>query len=277
MLNSDNLNVELLISTMHQHDHSLLDRMQVNSDAVVVNQCDRNSIGEFNYNGYSIKWINSKERGLSNSRNMALKNARGDIVLLCDDDEVLYDGYADNISNSYKEVSDADLIVFNINRIGWNEEEKRFSSIKRIPFFKTYSSVHISFRRKQVINNSIMFDMHFGAGSGLYSSAEDAIFCVECHRAGLKMYTYPLTIGQVTCESSSWFHGYDERYFYDTGAFLARAYPKTKYLMMVYYPVRCRRISSLSTGKILSSIIRGIRGYKKLLSYDDFCDFRKKQ
>ena len=51
------MTLQLLISTMHQVNFTLLDKMRVASDAVVINQCDRESRETIEYNGYSILWI----------------------------------------------------------------------------------------------------------------------------------------------------------------------------------------------------------------------------
>lgn len=266
------MKIEILIATMHQKDYSLLDKLNLQSDAVVVNQCDRNSRNLFNYNNYDILWINSTERGLSRSRNMALQNASADICILCDDDERLSADYLSMVENAYKSLPDADVIVFNINRIGWNEKEKLFTVPKPIGRFKTYGSVHITFRRRKVTEYNIEFDVRFGAGSGMYSSAEDAIFCMDCHKARLGMYTYPGIIGEVTCKTSTWFTGYDERYFYDVGAYLAATFPRLKLLLKWYYPIRCRNISKLKTTFIITAINKGIKGYMNNMSYKQFME-----
>ena len=43
------MTLEVLVSTMYQKDYSLLDRMNIQTDAIVVNQCNENSIEEFEY------------------------------------------------------------------------------------------------------------------------------------------------------------------------------------------------------------------------------------
>lgn len=90
--------INTLISCMHETDHSIVKRSNVQSDVVVVNQCDRNSIEEFDFTNNTgekchCKYINTTERGLSCSRNMAIQNGWGDICLICDDDEHLSDDY----------------------------------------------------------------------------------------------------------------------------------------------------------------------------------------
>ena len=71
------------------------------SDAVVVNQCNSDGKTLLKYKGYDILWIDSTERGLSRSRNMALKNADGEICILCDDDEKMTEGYPELINKAF--------------------------------------------------------------------------------------------------------------------------------------------------------------------------------
>ena len=47
--------------------------------------------------------IYTTERGLSKSRNLAIANAKTDICLICDDDEIFVDNYEEIILNAYYE------------------------------------------------------------------------------------------------------------------------------------------------------------------------------
>lgn len=264
------MKIQLLISTMNRNDFSVLDGMNLQSSAVVINQCGKVDRKPVEYNGQEIIWIDSAERGVSRSRNLALSNSDADICVLCDDDECLSDGYVQMIERAYMNLPEADFIVFNIDRISWNETETTFTKPKRIGNFRTYGSVHITFRREAVVNKHIRFDVRFGTGSGMYSCAEDALFCVDCHKAGLRMYTYPGILCKVSCGSSSWFHGYDEEYFYNTGAYLSAAFPTLRHIMKWYYPIRCRKISNLGIKAIIGSIDDGMRGYKKGMNYQQY-------
>ena len=108
---------QLLISTMNQVDFTLLEKMNIQSDAVVVNQCEENGVNEFEYNGYQIKWINMSARGVGLSRNTALHYATADIVLFSDDDITYEDGYANEIVCAFERNKKADVICFNIKLI----------------------------------------------------------------------------------------------------------------------------------------------------------------
>ena len=93
------MTLNLLIACMHEKDTSIIKRSNVQSDVVVVNQCDHDSVEEFDFlNKKGItchaKFINTTERGLSRSRNMAIENAqKADVCYICDDDEYLVDDY----------------------------------------------------------------------------------------------------------------------------------------------------------------------------------------
>ena len=140
--------------------------------------------------------------------------------------------------------------------------------IKKIPSYKAFGSVRIAFRRQSILNKGIRFNEKFGAGSGMYGMAEDSLFFRSIHRNGLKAYTYPKTIAEVDFSSSTWFSGFNERYYYDMGAYLSAAYPFLKYAFMFYYPIRTRKMSKLSAIEILICIMKGFYGYKRNLPYN---------
>lgn len=35
------MDLQVLVSTMHQKDYSIIEKMNINSDAIIINQCDR--------------------------------------------------------------------------------------------------------------------------------------------------------------------------------------------------------------------------------------------
>lgn len=90
--------VTTLISCMYEKNANIIARSNIQTDVVVVNQCDYDSIEEFEFKNKKgvtcrAKFINTTERGLSRSRNMAIANSWGDICYMCDDDELLADDY----------------------------------------------------------------------------------------------------------------------------------------------------------------------------------------
>mgnify|MGYP000852640283 CR=1 FL=1 len=231
-----NLNLQVLISTMHQKDYSLLKRMNIDSDAVVINQCDEDFFYNLNIDNHRIMWINSKERGLSRSRNMALINANADICLLADDDLEYVSDYRKIIINQFELNPDADIIAFQVE--GIEERFKKYTNKPRKISFLTsmkISSVEIAFRLDKIKKADLKFNVLFGAGSKYYMGEEN-IFLSDCLRKGLNIV--PIKIAYVHIGESTWFNGYDEDYFINRGAvFTAMSY-KLSIPLIVQFAVR---------------------------------------
>ena len=66
------MTLEILITTMQQSDFSIIEEMNIKSDAVIANQCNENNYREIVVVGKSIKMISTTSRGLSRNRNIAL-------------------------------------------------------------------------------------------------------------------------------------------------------------------------------------------------------------
>ena len=79
-------NFEILLSCMYENNFSILDRSNIQCSSVIINQCNVSSIVECNEKG--CLWINSTDRGLSISRNMAIDKSEADVCLIADNDEV---------------------------------------------------------------------------------------------------------------------------------------------------------------------------------------------
>jgi len=116
------MSLQVLVAAMHQKDHSLLDKMNIRSDVIVANQCDRDSFEAFDYRGHSAVYINRNQRGVGLNRNQALLQATADICLIADEDVVYYDGYEQIVEDAYRRHPDADLIIFDM-KILTNEGE----------------------------------------------------------------------------------------------------------------------------------------------------------
>ncbi len=217
------MTLTVLISCMHQDNHDIIKKSNVQTDVVVVNQCDRNLVESFDFVNKKgetchAKFINTTERGLSRSRNMAIANAEdADVCLICDDDEYLFDDYPQKILDSYKEEPEADIIAFSLDR---KDHPKVFPNKKFKLGFKSIgqiSSLQISFRRNRIVNTDINFDVKMGSGSG-NGGGEENMFLHTCRRKGLKMMYFPKVIATIlSTGNSKWFKGYTNEYFRNLG------------------------------------------------------------
>ena len=62
------MKVQILVSTMNQTDYSLVEKMNIFTDTIVINQCDHTAYTSFQFNGHTVEWYDCEERGVGKSR-----------------------------------------------------------------------------------------------------------------------------------------------------------------------------------------------------------------
>lgn len=262
--------IEVLVSTMNQAEDNLalFNRMNIQTDAVIVNQSHYSGYSEMNNEeGITVKTYSFQEKGVGKSRNSALMRATGDICLMADDDMKYVDGYEDIVKRAYEKYPDADFIVFNV-RIHYPDRlEERVKSEGRVRFFNSlkYGTVTFSFKRDAIYKNNIFYSLLFGGGAR-YGSGEDSLFIWTALKRGLKVYSVKETIADVYNLESSWFEGYTDKYFRDKGALYKALSPSFNFLLNLQFAYRKR--NAAGKGKQIKDILKlmqeGARDYKSL-------------
>lgn len=260
------LTVEILVSTMYETDYSLLEKINVQSDAIVVNQCNRENINKFIYENNRIIWIDTKERGVSNSRNLALSMATADICLLVDADEQLVDDYVHIIQKSFGSIKKADLIIYNIQSIG-NIRKRYFNTkVRKLHIFNImrYGAARIAFRREKIIEKGVFFNTKFGPGAEI-SCGEDSLFLNDCLKQFFYIISYPETIANIDDHDSTWFKGYNNNYFIDKGALFYAISSRWCDLLILQHILRHgNQIKELGG---INALMKMIEGKKKQKEY----------
>lgn len=260
--------VQVVVATMHQNDFSKVNEMKINSDVIFANQSDETSYRQKEFDGFTARMISTETRGVGVNRNFGLQYADGDILLMADDDMVYADNYTEIIKTAFKEIPDADAIIFNIETIGADMGRRTNSKISRVRIHNclNYGAARIAVRRNSLIRERISFSTCFGGGT-IYSAGEDSLFICDMLRKGFKIYTYPATIASVDQTSSTWFRGYNEKFIYDKGVFFGAAFKKTAPLMCLQYLLRHQKIhkdANLTVMQAFKLMIKGVKGYKLL-------------
>ena len=160
------MRVQVLASVMNQSFDTIVRKMRLDSDAVIINQCDRLGIEEMENNGHLMRFFSFPDRGIGRSRNEAILRADGDICLFSDDDIVYEPGYADAISREFERNPDADMILFNVEV----EEERRtyhISKRKRVHWYNCgrYGAVSFAVKRESLLASGVTFSLLFGGGA----------------------------------------------------------------------------------------------------------------
>lgn len=211
------LRIQVLVAAMNQKDHSLIEKMNICTDAIVANQCDYNSVEKFEYNGNQIEYYNFSERGVGLNRNNALMRADADICLFADDDMVYEDNYAEIVEKAFIDNPAADVIVFNLKEK--KSTRKMITKKSKVGYFNylRYGTARVAIRLSGVKQHGIYFNQCFGGGTE-HCHGEDNLFLNACLKNGLKIIAVPEYIATLTdARVSSWNQGYDEKYLHDQG------------------------------------------------------------
>ena len=190
--------LEILIATMNRSDLGFLvelfpfiDYKKLN--IVIVNQTSDEKLLKSDIQ--NIKVINSLEKGLSKSRNVALQNATKDIVLITDDDVVFKSDFNFKIVEAFNQ-SQLDYIQFQIeneNGILFRKYPKHIkSNLNWFEILNTHS-IEMTFLRQKLIENNLTFDENFGLNAA-FPFGEEAVFLTETKNKKLKLGFYPVSI-----------------------------------------------------------------------------------
>lgn len=269
--------LQLLVATMNLTDIiGLCDKMHIASDALIINQSDCVKYECLFYHGYKIECYTFAERGLSRSRNNALLRCTGEILCIADDDMVYTDTYREDIINEFQKHPEADALVFNVTALNDERSGKPIEKYARVGKRESreYGSVHIAIRKRALIGKNVYFNTLFGSGA-TYSCGEDTLFLKELIEKDLKLYKTPIRIASVDMSDSTWFKGYNEKYFKDKGALIEAAYPRCSYLLAILQSVRNSKKclgSYKKAAKLFSYYTSGIADYRKVISKGDVAE-----
>lgn len=250
---------------MQQDNFSIIQKSNLREiPTIVINQCTIPQ--ERKITKQNLYWIDSPSRGLSISRNLAIKNASADICILSDDDEVFEPNLEEIIAAGYQYFPQADIIVFNL-RNHFNRLGKIARRLTKYDLLKV-TSFQITFKLKSV-RNKISFDPLLGSGTN-NGSGEENKFLLDCFEAGLKIYFVPKIIATLHSTPSHWFVGFDKKYFYNRGKSTRYIYGfwfSNIYALYFLVAKRKQYISTISTFQATRSIFAGI--WKNELKHHD--------
>lgn len=259
------MNIQVLVVTMNQKkgDFSLLEKMNIQSDAIICNQCDRNEVEELEYRGHKIKWMSFAERGVGLNRNNGLMRSTADICILADDDMVFNDGYANTVLDWFNKLPHTDIILFDLNEE--KKSERRVSRPKSIGKynFGRYGAARIVFRSRKIKLYGIFFNTMFGGGCP-YSCGEDTLFLSRCIEEGLKLTKVSVSIAYLTqSRESTWFSGYTNKFFFDKGIVYYMINRRICVLFSLYHCLKYRKkYSSYGWYRAWKQMYKGIKSIK---------------
>lgn len=260
------MKLQVLVSAVNQNVSELPEKMHIESDCLIINQCDRFAYEEFEWAGRTVRCYSMKERGVGLSRNTALMRADSEILLFSDEDIRFDAGYEQKVLEAFSANPDADVITFQFEvdprRKTYDNTEK-----KRIRWYNygRYPAYAIAARTESLHRAGVSFSLLFGGGAK-YSSGEDNLFLHDCLKAGLHIYADPAKLGSEEYRDSTWFFGYTEKFFFDRGVLYAKLYGCMAEVfglrfLLVKRQVMCQEISVKKAFELLR---RGIREGRRI-------------
>lgn len=233
------MELEVLVSTMRlksqKENKKLLNNMCVTGKSLTVSQTDE---ANKNYNIGENRLILDDGIGLSRSRNIALENAKADIIIFADDDVIYNKNYEEIIKEEYNKNPSADMIAFYVESLN---PERKIRKLKRgkIGFIKTFrvASVELTFKLDSIKKNNLKFDENFGTGTKNFCG-EETIFLNECLKKKMKLEYADRKIGVVKQEKSTWFNGINKEFLRVEKECFKKIAPKWWWILYIQFVIR---------------------------------------
>jgi len=153
---------------------------------LIINQTDdkRQLISKYD----NIRVINTLERGLPQSRNLAIKNAKGEICLVADDDVQYVKDFKQIIEEAY--LNNPEAIVQTFQMVNFEGELYRDYPDVKEHTKRTIESVNgvvITFKPGVLIKEKVFYNVHFGLGA-TFQTANEYVFMKNVLRAKIKAF-----------------------------------------------------------------------------------------
>lgn len=257
--------LEILVSTQNQTGFSFLENMfpfahYHQFHILVVNQTGS---GQGLVSGLpNVRVINSKEKGLSKSRNLALANASKKIVLIADDDVVYKEGFDAKIVGAFNKNPQASLIHFRTQTTagnlfwGYPKECKKLN----INQLKKVLSIEVAFKTATVKKAQLRFNEHFGLGAR-FEDSETFFFLRSAFHQQLNPLFYPETIVIHPPVTSSDKVGSDRKIYAKMAGF-RKQFGRFSYVLLIKYIFFLIRKRYISFKEIKPKFIIGMKGIK---------------
>lgn len=256
------MKIEVLVPTYNKTKSQCLDLatfLNIKGPCVISNQNGGEILETIN----DLKYIESSTKGIGKNRESLLLNASGDYLILIDDDTPLRGDYTEIVESELKRLNFPDVVYF--GRISYS---KVFTDIKfknrKVRFFKNISSIGapgVVVSRNFLIKNHIHFTDKLGVPNYTYLG-EDSFFNYCCFKKSNNLFTSSKQILFLKDNESSYFEGYDERYYFSHGYLYKILYGNFAFLYCVRFAIKNNK-GNLCFIKRLKALMNGTSKFSK--------------
>lgn len=265
--------IEILIATMNKVSLDFLKPMFpfssfANFSILIINQTEKDKILVSDYP--NIRVINSFEKGLSKSRNLALDNTIGKIIIIADDDVVYQNDFVSKVIKAYNKFQHATVINFcAINQNGTFLKKYPTYSKKQLNTFDVFNvgSIEMTINKERLDSIGIRFDENFGLGAS-FEMGEEAIFLFDLENKKQQISFENQILVKHKGMTTSDKKGMNERY-YIHGAVLTRVL-KNNYtywlFLKLFFDLKQNKIKLSTIFKALNSAKKGRKIMESILN-----------
>lgn len=196
-----NMLISLLVPTLGQREAELkrlldscADQSYKNIELVVISQDNHQVVDDLcaiYQDRLVIKHLKSDVKGLSISRNIGLKEATGDIIVLSDDDCWYPNNAMELIANGFVNCPETDILLTQIyDPIAdclYKKYEETPKKLNNAIDLLSRSSIELAFRKDE----KILFDELFGLGAA-YVAGEENDFLIQCLKIRKSIFYKPM-------------------------------------------------------------------------------------
>lgn len=266
-----NQDLEILVSTMNRNSLDFLIPMFPfchfsDFSILIINQTSENNLLVSNFP--TVRVINSFEKGLSKSRNLALKNAIGKIVIIADDDLVYKKDFEKAIVQAHHRLGEKAVISFCIEKPNGLLFKKYLANTKtNLSLMELFNvlSIEISINKSVFDALQVQFDQDFGLGS-TFEMGEEAIFLSDLKEQNQQIGFVPSIIATHSEISSNEKFDFEQRY-YIQGAFLSRVLKGNYFMGLVaklFFELKQKKLKWKQIPLAISNANRGKKDFYKL-------------
>jgi glycosyltransferase involved in cell wall biosynthesis len=233
---------------------------------LIINQTSENNLLVSNFP--TVRVINSFEKGLSKSRNLALKNAIGKIVIIADDDLVYKKDFEKAIVQAHHRLGEKAVISFCIEKPNGLLFKKYLANTKtNLSLMELFNvlSIEISINKSVFDALQVQFDQDFGLGS-TFEMGEEAIFLSDLKEQNQQIGFVPSIIATHSEISSNEKFDFEQRY-YIQGAFLSRVLKGNYFMGLVaklFFELKQKKLKWKQIPLAISNANRGKKDFYKL-------------
>jgi glycosyltransferase involved in cell wall biosynthesis len=268
------INLEVIVPTVNRTREGCIDllkTLKISSRVIIANQVSNQNLAQEKENiGPEQQVIFSQGKGVSLNRNTAIACSSADILLFIDDDCRLVPDYQTIVASFFDKHPEVDAVKFAGQFLNkprskdrWGTKRAHWKQVSRT------GAPGLAIKRSSLVKFHLKFCEKLGAPNYIYKG-EDSLFLRQLLRKKAILWTNNMLIYELLAdkeENSTYFKGYDQRFFVSQGADLKliyRCYWSRLFLKTFYW--------SRKTKQPFLTVYRWMISGTKLVKRSDYND-----